>query len=110
MKPNDWMWYLLAAGVGAAFFGVQYVVSAGRWVGDGDILVGAMIGAMVGWSLVLPALFFAYVLGLAVVVALMIVRKKKLSDTLPMGPLLAAGAAAVLFLPFGFIPYFWYAF
>jgi prepilin signal peptidase PulO-like enzyme (type II secretory pathway) len=110
MKPNDWMWYLLAAAVGAAFFGVQYVVSAGRWVGDGDILVGAMIGAMVGWSLILPALFFSYVLGLAVVVALMIVRKKKLSDTLPMGPLLAAAAVAVLFLPHGFIPYFWYAF
>ena len=110
MKPNDWLWYLLAAGVGAAFFGVQYVVSAGHWVGDGDILVGAMIGAMVGWPSVFTALFSAYVLGLAVVVALMIVRKKKLSDTLPMGPLLAVGAAAVLFLPHGFIPYFWYAF
>jgi prepilin signal peptidase PulO-like enzyme (type II secretory pathway) len=109
MKPHDWLWYLLAAAVGAAFFGAQYALSRGEWVGDGDILVGAMIGAMVGWPLVLVSLFSAYILGLALVIALMIVRKKKLTDTIPMGPLLALGAAAVLFIPLSFFPFFWYS-
>ena len=109
MKPGDWWSYLLAAGVGAAFFGVQYVLSRGEWVGDGDIFVGAMIGAMVGWPFVIVAVFSAYILGLAVAVSMMIVKRKKLDDTLPLGPLLALGAAAVLILPVSFFPFFWYA-
>jgi Type II secretory pathway, prepilin signal peptidase PulO and related peptidases len=109
MKPGDWMWYLLAAAVGAAFFGAQYVLSRGHWVGDGDILVGAMIGAMVGWPGVIAALMLAYVLGLAVVIALMIVKRKKLDDTIAMGPFLALAAAVVLFVPFNYFPLFWYA-
>jgi prepilin signal peptidase PulO-like enzyme (type II secretory pathway) len=108
MKPGDWPWYLLAAAVGAAFFGAQYVLSRGRWVGDGDIFVGAMIGAMVGWPAVLASLFSSYVLGFALVVTLMAVKRKKLTDTLPMGPLLVVGAIAVLFLPLNFFPLFWY--
>jgi prepilin signal peptidase PulO-like enzyme (type II secretory pathway) len=109
MKPNDWMWYLLAAAVGAAFFGAQYVLSRGKWVGDGDILLGAMIGAMVGWPFVIVSIFSSYILGLIVVFSLMILKRKKLDDTIPMGPLLALGAAAVLILPLSFFPFFWYA-
>jgi len=109
MKPGDWYWYIIAAAVGAAFFGVQYLLSRGAWVGDGDILLGAMIGAMVGWPLVLVSLFSSYVLGLLVALALMAVKRKKLDDTIPLGPLLAIGAAAVLILPLTFFPFFWYA-
>ena len=67
-----------------------------------------MIGAMVGWPAVLASFFSSYVLGFALVVALMAAKRKKLTDTLPMGPLLVAGAVAVLFIPLHFFPLFWY--
>jgi len=108
IKPGDWLWYLLATAVGAAFFGAQYILSHGEWVGDGDILVGAMVGAMVGWPAVLASLFSSYVLGFALVVALVAAKRKKLTDTLPMGPLLVVGALAVLFIPLNLFPFFWY--
>ena len=110
IKPEDWLWYILAAAVGAAFFGVQYALSRGRWVGDGDILLGAMIGAMVGWPNVISAIFFAYIIGMVFVVALMAARRKKMTDTIPLGPLLAIGTALVLFFPSEIFRSFWYAF
>ncbi len=110
IQPSAWAWYLLAAAVGAGFFGAQYALSRGKWVGDGDILLGAMLGAMLGWPGVLTAVFGAYIIGLLVVIALMATGKKKLSDTVPLGPLLAAAAALVLLLPDGLIPNIWYAF
>ena len=109
ITPSAWWWYLLAAAVGAAFFGAQYAVSRGKWVGDGDILVGAALGAMLGWPDVLTAIFGAYIIGLGVVIVLMLARKKDLNDTIPLGPLLTLAAALLLLLPAGFIPNIWYA-
>jgi prepilin signal peptidase PulO-like enzyme (type II secretory pathway) len=97
--PGEWWRFILAAAVGAAFFGVQHVLGRGRWVGTGDIVLGAMIGAMVGWPDVLPALFVAYLIGLVFVVAFLTTGKKKMGDTIPLGPFLAAGTAAVLLTP-----------
>ncbi len=39
----------VAAVVGAGFFLLQYVVSRGRWIGGGDIRIGAMMGMMLGF-------------------------------------------------------------
>jgi prepilin signal peptidase PulO-like enzyme (type II secretory pathway) len=109
ISPSVWFWYLAAAVAGAGFFGLQYVLSHGKWVGDGDILLGAMIGAMVGWPNVFTALFAAYILGLVLVAVLMVTRKKRLSDTIPLGPLLSLGTALVLFAPATLFAHFWYA-
>jgi prepilin signal peptidase PulO-like enzyme (type II secretory pathway) len=109
-NPSAWFWYLLAAAVGAAFFGAQYVVSRGKWIGDGDIILGIMIGAMVGWPFVIPAIFLAYILGLGVVIALVLSRRKQMSDTMPLGPLLALGTAIILTVPPQYFLRYFYAF
>lgn len=107
--PASWFWFLAATAAGAGFFGVQYAVSRGKWIGDGDIMLGAMLGAMLGWPNVFSALILAYVMGLAVVLVLMLGRRKKLTDTIPLGPLLALATAIILFMPPNTLLNFWYA-
>jgi leader peptidase (prepilin peptidase) / N-methyltransferase len=110
LAPGNWTWQLLAAACGAAFFAIQYAVSRGKWVGDGDITAGAMIGAMVGWPDVMAAIFVSYIIGLAAVAILIAAGRKRLTDSIPLGPLLAVGTAIILFLPPEILSRFWYAF
>jgi prepilin signal peptidase PulO-like enzyme (type II secretory pathway) len=90
---------LLAILLGAAFFASQYYFSGGRWVGEGDIYFGALIGAMVGWPFVFIALFLAYLIGGLASIILLLIGKKKFGETIPLGPFLALGT--ILTLLFG---------
>jgi len=88
---------LIAGGVGAGFFLLQYLVSKGRWIGGGDVRLGAMLGVWVGWPNVLVALFFAYIVGAIFAVFLLIFRKKNWRATLPLGTFLALGTFFALY-------------
>jgi prepilin signal peptidase PulO-like enzyme (type II secretory pathway) len=96
--PADFWKYLLAAALGAGFFGAQYLLSKGKWIGSGDILIGAAMGAATGlWGLAI-ALFIAYDAGLVVTAILLLFKKKTLKSTIPLGPFLAIGAATVIIM------------
>ncbi len=89
---------LLPVFVGAAFFALQYILSHGRWVGGGDIRMGALMGAIVGWPGILVSLGCSYVIGSVIALILIALGKKHFKgDTIPMGPFLAVGTLAVLF-------------
>lgn len=62
-------------------------------MGDGDVVLMAMVGAFVGWQPVLIAFFIAPVFALAYVVARMTFR---LHDEIPYGPFLSLGTVATL--------------
>lgn len=79
---------LIGAAIGAGFFALQFFVSKGKWVGDGDIRLGAVMGFMLGWKLVLVALFVAYLIGAAVGIALLLFKKREASSQVPFGPFL----------------------
>jgi len=85
--------------LGAGFFAVQWIVSRGVWVGSGDIVLGAGIGALlVDWQNVAIFLFFSYVIGAAIACLLILLKYKTMKDALPFGPLLVLGAfLAILF-------------
>ena len=89
----------LAPLVLAGFFLAQWLVSRGRWVGTGDILLAAAIGMLVGtvqgalWTLLL-----AYAFGASVAVALLLAKKLRRGDMIPFGPFLVAGAYAAILL------------
>ncbi|KKU14174.1 MAG: Type 4 prepilin-like protein leader peptide-processing enzyme, partial [Candidatus Magasanikbacteria bacterium GW2011_GWC2_45_8] len=40
---------LFAALLAGGFFAAQYVFSKGRWIGDGDIRLGILMGVILGW-------------------------------------------------------------
>ncbi len=83
--------------IGAGFFGLQWIISRGRWVGSGDILLGAGVAALVGTPpLTLIALGLSYIIGAVIAVGFLAARKKTLAAALPFGPFLACGAAITI--------------
>lgn len=89
--------FLLPAIIGAGFFAVQWVVSRGRWVGSGDIILAAGLGAFLGSiPLLLLALWFAYMTGAAWAAVLLIRRKKGMESQLAFGPFLILGTVVSL--------------
>lgn len=79
------------------FFGVQYGVSRGRWLGAGDPWMAAMIGAVLGWPLVGISVYFTYMLGIFVIAWAFTRRQIAHRLRYPFGPLLAVGAQLALF-------------
>lgn len=81
--------------IGFGVFGSQYALSRGRWVGSGDMRLGALMGVLLGVNGVLLALFLAYIFGGMIAAVLMIMRKKRRGDTLPMGAFLIPATVVV---------------
>lgn len=82
----------LAFVVGVGFFGLQWIVSGGKWIGSGDILLAIGISALLGtWELVTVMLFAAYISGAAVAVILLLAKRIQRESYIAFGPFLAAG-------------------
>ncbi len=82
--------------IGGGFFLVQYLVSHGRWVGGGDVRLGAMIGVLLGFPGILVGLFCAYMFGMVVAVPLLLTRAKNMHSEIPFGTFLAIGTYIAL--------------
>ncbi len=87
----------LAAFIGAGFFLWQFLISRGRWVGEGDIRLGAFMGVVLGFPKILIALFLAYILGSLIGIFLVLINKKKMSSKMPLAVFLVPATFAVLF-------------
>lgn len=84
-----WPDMALGAALGAGFFGLQYVMSKGKWVGGGDIRLGLLMGIILGWPNILFALMLAYILGAIVSLVLVAIKKKEWKSETPFGTYLA---------------------
>lgn len=96
IMQSGWFQYALAGGIGALFYFAQYALSRGTWVGSGDIYLGLLFGIMTGYPGILIVLFFAYMIGAAISVFLMLFFGYGRKSAVPFGPFLAAGTAIVL--------------
>lgn len=97
----------LGALIGGGFFMAQYVISKGRWIGGGDVRMGAMMGIWLGWPNVLVALFLAYILGAIIGVYLLITKKAGKNTEIPFGTFLSVGTLVALYFGDGMVS--WYA-
>lgn len=79
------------------FIGLLVLLSREKWMGAGDIGLGALLGALVGWPTVLVAAFFAFVLGGIVGLILIALKKKELQSQVPFAPFLITGTLTALF-------------
>lgn len=99
---------LIGGIVGLGFFLIQFVVSRGKWIGGGDLRLGLMTGFMVGWPKIILLIFITYITGAVVAVGLLLFKKKKWQDTVPLGVFLTF--ATLLVLLFGEEIVRWYFF
>jgi leader peptidase (prepilin peptidase)/N-methyltransferase len=74
---------------------VVAVVSNGK-IGGGDIKLMALVGAALGWKLGLLVLGLAQILGAVVVMAVMLVRRRRPSSGFPIGFVIALLGAVIL--------------
>jgi leader peptidase (prepilin peptidase)/N-methyltransferase len=77
--------------LGGGLFFLIAVLSRGG-MGGGDIKLVAMIGAFLGWQAVLVTIFMGALLGAVVGISLMLLKQKSRKDPIPFGPFLALGA------------------
>ncbi|MEA3449548.1 MAG: prepilin peptidase [Patescibacteria group bacterium] len=102
----NWQNLLISAIIGGSFFLIQFVVSKGRWIGGGDIRLGVLMGVILGWPMVILAIFIAYISGSVVSVGLIITGKKQWGSQVPLGIFLTTATIIVLF--WGEIIWNWY--
>ncbi len=85
---------LVGAIVGAGLFFLQFALSKGRWIGGGDIRLGAALGLMLGWPLVGVSLVLAYFSGAIVALGMILTKRKSWTSAVPFGTFLSAGGVA----------------
>ncbi len=85
---------LIGAAVGGGVFLFQYLISKGTWIGGGDIRLGVLMGVILGWPVILVALFLAYVGGSLVAVPLLLMKKSTWKTKLPFGTFLTIATVA----------------
>lgn len=92
----DWRLLVLGGLTIAGFFLAQAVFSKGRWVGDGDVRLGLLMGFALGLYEGLAALLVAYVAGALVGIVLVVRKKVKMDTMIPFGVFLSAATVAML--------------
>ncbi|PIZ77956.1 hypothetical protein CO045_01370 [Candidatus Peregrinibacteria bacterium CG_4_9_14_0_2_um_filter_41_14] len=101
-----WQTQLVGALIAGGFFGLQYLVSKGRWIGSGDILIGIGMGLTLGAQQTIVALIISYIGGSLIGLILLSVGKAKRKSTIAFAPFLLAGTLIALF--WGEAIYTWY--
>jgi leader peptidase (prepilin peptidase)/N-methyltransferase len=86
----SWLEALIGIALGGAIFFLIIVASRGG-MGGGDMKLGAMLGAFLGWKLALVGFMIAALVGGVVAIALLLVGRKGRKDPVPFGPFLALG-------------------
>jgi leader peptidase (prepilin peptidase) / N-methyltransferase len=87
-----WLESLLGIVAGGGIFFVIIVASRGG-MGGGDMKLGAMLGAFLGWKLGLFAVLLGVLAGGVVAVGLLLLGRKGRKEAIPFGPFLALGGA-----------------
>ena len=89
----------LAIGVAipVAFFGALHFGSKGRWLGGGDIRIGALMGALLGYPMILTGLFLGYLFGSFYSIVGVVFKKFNRQSQIPFAPFLLLGTYVAMF-------------
>ena len=86
---------LIGGATGFIFFLIPFLVYP-RGMGAGDVKMAGLIGLIMGFPLVLVALFIGIIIGGVAAVILLLFKIKKRKDAIPYGAFLALGSIATL--------------
>ncbi len=91
--PFPWLPILIAI----VFFGGQWVISKGKWIGGADVMIACGISFLLPRTdLFILSLFVTYIVGGIVAGFLMMSGKNKKGHAVPFVPFLSAGTLIVL--------------
>ncbi len=79
------------------FFSILHFGSGGRWLGGGDIRIGALMGALLGYPMVLAGLFFGYLFGSIYSIVGLVFKKFSRRTQIPFAPFLLLGTYVAMF-------------
>ncbi len=103
----SWTSLLLFAALGAGFFLLQFLLTKGRGLGEGDIWLGLLLGlSFPSASQLILILLLSYSSGAIISLFLLASRQKKWKSAIALGPFLAVGAIITLIWGEGLIS--WY--
>jgi prepilin signal peptidase PulO-like enzyme (type II secretory pathway) len=110
MTTNDFILAIVSGiALGLLFLFLKKIT---KWIkgvdgmGDGDIVLSPALGLLLGWPKIFVATFTAFVVGSLVGIVLIVLKKRKMSNTIPFGPFLVFGT--VFALVFGNMIWTWY--
>lgn len=87
---------VLAALLSAGFFGLLRILTRGKGMGEGDVILALLLGLLLGWPRMVVGILASFVLGAAVAVVLVALGQKKMGSTVPFGPFMVAGIIVAL--------------
>jgi prepilin signal peptidase PulO-like enzyme (type II secretory pathway) len=90
----------LGAAIALVLMALIYFASRGG-MGDGDVRLAPLLGMYMGWinpGIVAPGLFFGFIAGAIVGVAMMVGDSADRKTAVPFGPFLALGTVVAIFL------------
>lgn len=90
--------HLIPAFLSALPFYLLYKLSKERWLGEGDVWITCWMGFFLGFPKVFWAIYFGLIIGGLVSFLVLLLKLKKLRDTISLGPFLLTGALISLFL------------
>lgn len=91
----SWLESVIGIGVGGGLF-LVIILASGGGMGGGDMKLGAMLGAFLGWKVMLLSVFLAVLVGGVLAIALIASGVRGRKDPIPFGPFLAAGGVVGL--------------
>lgn len=86
--------YVLGASIGFAVIGGIYLLTGG--MGEGDIEIAVLCGVYLGWRMEIYFIIFSFIIGGTIGIILILTKKKKKTDYIPLGPSLALGTLVVI--------------
>ena len=90
--------HLLAALGAFLFFFILFFITRGKGMGFGDVKLVFVLGLLLGFPLIVVALYVAFLTGAALSIILVMWKKKSFKkSTIPFGPFLVLGAIMALF-------------
>lgn len=95
--PTVFLEHVLAAFATSLFFLLIVILSRGRGMGQGDIVLAFLMGMVLGYWGSAVALFLSFLSGACVALLLIGLRKKKFGQTVPFAPFLVFGFLVSLF-------------
>lgn len=97
LPSAEFVTYVLAAFGASFFFLIIFLITWGKGMGFGDLVLAFFMGMVLGASSVTLAIFLAFASGAAVSLFLIISGKKRMGQTVPFGPFLVLGFFWALF-------------